>query len=284
MSERVSLASYYSQFVRRLVKDSSEWARDNIVVACIAAVLPALILSLRDRNKPLDWWMTTTIILVYAAMFFAYFSWHILRTPWKMDADRRTTIWLLEERNNTLQTEINQIHEVKPKIILREPGAKHVETITLSRRGVIVAIAPFVSVRFINKPTGNFPNSVARDVRAKIRFLDSSGNLVLQMDGRWSDSDQPSTRAFGSSRNDLLAIDFGIEEEHSLDIAFRDPQSGEFVAWNNDNYNYPNFKKPEHLLAGKEFTVHICLRAVWIDSDFSLKFRAGSNGQILIDD
>jgi hypothetical protein len=133
----------------------------------------------------------------------------------------------------------------------------------------------------VNAPPGlPFPNSVALGVRARIRFLEATpgGKLLLMIDGKWCDSDQPSIRNWQQFRNDLLKMDFGIEEEHSLDIAFRDDRTGEFYAFNNDNYGHPQMKKPEHLLSGQKFLVRITLTGPWVDETFEFVFANESFG------
>ena len=73
-------------------------------------------------------------------------------------------------------------------------------------------------------------------------------------------------------------MDFGIEEERSLDIAFRDEFTGEFYAFNNDNYTYPQMKKPEHLLSGGRFLIRISLLGPWVDQTYELLFSNDSQG------
>jgi hypothetical protein len=92
------------------------------------------------------------------------------------------------------------------------------------------------------------------------------------MDGRWDDKDQPSLRQSTQSKRDLLLADFNFEEERNLDIAFFDTTSNEFVAFNNDNFNCQNQKKPEHVLKGDRFRAEIRLVAVYVDVTYSVVF------------
>jgi hypothetical protein len=125
---------------------------------------------------------------------------------------------------------------------------------------------------------GNYPRSIAQAALARVRFYDLNNRLLLDMQGRWADSTQPSVRNFRESITDLLRMDFGINEEHSLDIVFRDTD-GRFVAWNNDNYNYPDMRKPEHVLIGDAFAVEVQLSAAWVDETYRFQFSAaGSQG------
>ena len=191
----------------------------------------------------------------------------------------------IQLEQDELAAKLRELEETKPHIVLREPGARHIETIALSDGRVVILRAEFVKVRFVNKPQHHSPTSVAERVRAKIRFLDEEGRLVLEMDGRWDDSDQPTLRHPTLTRQDLLGTRFDIEEEHNLDIAFLDPATKEFVAFNNDNYNYQNAKKPEHVLKGRSFTAQIRLVAVKVDETFSVEFAAsGARGNVEIVD
>ena len=131
--------------------------------------------------------------------------------------------------------------------------------------------------RFVNDPPHPYPNAIAKEIVAKIRFFRAE-SLLLEIDGRWADSDQPSLRDIRQSRNDLLRTQFAIGEEHDLDIAFRDPVTGTCFAWNNDNYNYPDMRKPEHRMDGDLFRVEVRLRGPWVDESFTFQFRNASGG------
>jgi|HubBroStandDraft_1064217.scaffolds.fasta_scaffold102598_2 hypothetical protein len=180
-----------------------------------------------------------------------------------------------DKEANEAESKLEVIEQTKPKIVLRQPGAEYVEHVTRAVNGRPLSTAPFIKVRLVNQPTGNYPGSIAHAVMARVKFYDLNGRLLLDMQGRWADSDQPSIRDFRESRNDLLRMDFGIDDEHSLDIAFRDAD-GSFVAWNNDNYNYPEMRKPEHVLTGDCFQVEIKLSAAWVDETFKFEFSAAS--------
>jgi hypothetical protein len=184
-----------------------------------------------------------------------------------------------ERQRDEYYSKLQQIEQARPHIILREPHAEYVEPVHIQAVGSTTTAVSLIRVRFVNSPTGPpLPNSVARGVRAKVRFFESApeGRLLLMIEGKWAESDQPSIRDFRDYRNDLLKIDFGIEEEHSLDIAFRDDQTGEFYAFNHDNYSYPQMKKPEHLLAGQHFLVRISLFGPWVDETFEFLFANDS--------
>jgi len=185
-----------------------------------------------------------------------------------------------ERQRDEYRLKLEQIEEANPHIVLREPGAAYIEAVTIQAIGNVTNNVSFIKVRFVNKPRVPSPNSVARDVRVKLRFFEPvpGGRLVLAIDGRWADSDQPSIRDWRQSRPDLLKMQFGIEEERSLDVAFRDDQTGESYAFNNENCHYPLMKKPEHLLVGQQFRVRISLLGPWVDETFEFYFVNDSQG------
>jgi len=185
-----------------------------------------------------------------------------------------------ERQRVEYRLKLKQIEEAKPHIVLREPDAAYIAPVNIQAIGNVMNAVSFMTVRFVNQPQGPFPNSVARDVRVKLRFFEPvpGGRLLLAIDGRWGDSDQPSIRDWRQSRTDLLRMGFGIEEERSLDVAFRDDQTGEFYAFNNENCHYPLMKKPEHLLVGQRFMVRISLLGPWVDETFEFQFANDSGG------
>jgi len=183
-----------------------------------------------------------------------------------------------ERQRDEYRLKPEQIEEANPHIVLREPGAAYIEAVTIQAIGNVTNNVSFIKVRFVNKPRVPSPNSVARDVRVKLRFFEPvpGGRLVLAIDGRWADGKQTSIRDWRESRPDLFRAEFGIEEEHTLDVAFRDDQTGEFYAFTNENCHYPLMKKPEHLLVGQHFTVRISLLGPWVDETFEFQFANDS--------
>jgi hypothetical protein len=285
MDSQDTFFKYYGQFLIRWLKDSYEWPRDNGFVAGIMAVLPPLVVFLRDHTFAIDWKLFWTTLFLYGILIAAYLLIQAVRTPWKLDRERSKDAIRITSENAELLQQKRDFDETRPNIVLREPEARHVQTLSLGDGHVVILTAQFVKVRFVNKPAKNSPSAIAHGVSAKVKFLNDKGHLVLEMDGRWDDSDQPSLRHSAQSKRDLLLADFGIEEERNLDIAFRDPSSNTFVAFNNDNYNYQNVKKPEHILVGDRFTAEIKLVGVHVDTTFSVEFAAGgTRGDVAIVD
>ena len=264
--------NYYGRFFQKFWEDFVDWPRDNIVVAGIATIAPPLVVYLRNPHVAPDWELLKTTLWFYLALLGAYTILQLIRTPWKIDTEKSLAFSTLQGENTGLLNEKREFDEAKPNIILREPDARHIQDIPLSDGRVIIRIVPFVKVRFVNRPAKHTESAIAHGVSAKIKFFNVAGQMVLEMDGRWDDKDQPSLRQSTQSKRDLLLADFNFEEERNLDIAFFDTTSNEFVAFNNDNYNYQSQKKPEHVLKGDQFRVEIRLVAVHVDVIYSLVF------------
>lgn len=193
--------------------------------------------------------------------------------------------WYLEHRTSSERAaRLDQIERAKPKIKLRQPGAVYSELTALNfsdkqGRAIVSFNVPFLKVRFVNDPEHSYPATQANGVRAKINYHRCSEDVpVLSIDGRWAESDQPPLYNPAASKAHLLPTTFGHGEEHSLDIAYRDAESGQYFAWNNDNYNYPGFRYDRHRLDGDCFRVEIRLRGDFVDEKFSFTFRVTQLG------
>jgi hypothetical protein len=192
--------------------------------------------------------------------------------------------WIEHKRSSELTARLEEIERAMPEIKLKQPGAVYSEPTALNfsdlqGRSVASFNVPFLKVRFVNDPDHSHPAAKANGVRAKINYYRCSDNaLVLSIDGRWAESDQPPLYNPAASKAHLLPTTFGHGEEHSLDIAYRDPQNGQFYAWNNDNYNYRGFRYDRHRLEGDCFRVEVRLRGDLVDETFSFTFRTSANG------
>jgi HAMP domain-containing protein len=171
------------------------------------------------------------------------------------------------------QKALDEIENARPRLMLNEPGAiasgPIAQTFSNPISGKILKqrIDNFLTVRFINDPPLSVPSSKAT-VLATIEYYRCSDDaLVFSLDGRWSDTTQPSGISPLESKTHLLATTFSQGQKHSLDIAFCDGETGKYYAWNNDNYNAVNefYVYPAHLLDGERFRIHIRLRGDWVD-------------------
>lgn len=187
-----------------------------------------------------------------------------------------------EVQRDRYAARLQEIEEAKPHIILRNP---YTERVKVNQNGVVALVANVLRVRLENLPQSHYPNNEAKAVIAKVSFYDSSGNFLIDMDGRWTDSAQP-VGPHWQSVVPLLETDFRIGAKHDLDIAFRDSSitylemNPGFVALNNDNFRFPGWKKPEHILVGERFLAKIRISAVWVNAEFSVEFWAMPRAEI----
>ena len=279
-----TFSNYYLSFFKRFWKDFVGWPRDNVLVAGIAAIAPPLVLYIYSPDKAPDWELLKATVKVYLAFLGVYSAIHLIRVPWVIDRERLRAIARLEGEKTELVNDKRTFEEAKPKIVLREPKARHVQQVALSDGRAVIHDVLFIKIRFVNRPARHSESAIARQVSAKVKFFDEGGRLILEMDGRWDDKDQPSGRPFTQTKRALLLADFSFEEEHNLDIGFWDGKAKEFVAFNNDNYNYQTMKKPEHILQGNRFKAEIRLVGVHVDETYTVEFCANDREVIIIDE
>src|SRR5262249_37736344 len=147
-------------------------------------------------------------------------------------------------------------------------------TVNSEMRPAIV-VGPECSVirfRLANEPIVPEENSVARQIRATLKFYNASGERLFEMDGRWSDSPQPSQRDPGQDIIKILAVDFPIGQRRSLDIAFKDKAKGDCYGVNNDSWQFPELKNPAWRLPLGTILVVVDITGVRVKCTARLQF------------
>jgi hypothetical protein len=140
-------------------------------------------------------------------------------------------------------------------------------------------------VKLENAPPHPYPNSEAKNVTATISFYDHLGKLLIaDMDARWTASTQP-VGPHTQSIVPLLGMDLGIGVKRDLDIAFAattpyKTPSPSLVALNNDNFRFTCWEKPDHVLQGERLVAEVHVRAIWVDTKFSVEFWVLPHGEI----
>ena len=182
--------------------------------------------------------------------------------------------WRENKARTTAEKALADIENARPRIILKQPDPIYIEDVVFGGLNMKGFVTDFLKVRLVNTPSAPHPNSNADGVKADIRFFrDGDDKLLLEIEGRWADSDQPTDRKSTESRNDLLRARFGIGDIHELDIAYRDRRTAKCYAWNNYNYDFPDLTNPDHLLDGETFQVEVHLIGTWVDETFHFRFR-----------
>jgi hypothetical protein len=177
----------------------------------------------------------------------------------------------LLQRNAKLHGELWEIKEATPTIKLKLPGAVHCIPVW---QGPNIRV-PFLRVRFWNDPPASYPKAVGKGVRAFVRFFPNGHSVSsLEVPARWSESDQPDTTKPHISTAPLEETTFSFGESKTVDIAYISSVDGRCYAWNNENYKYPGFLTPGHLLDAIGYCVEVRLRGEYLDETFKFHFWA----------
>lgn len=188
----------------------------------------------------------------------------------------------LEERMSRAEKKIKDIEDAKPCIVVRDV---YTEKVSVNQNGLLVCIANVLRISLENAPPHPYPNSEAKNVIATISFYDHFGKLLIaDMDARWTASAQP-VGPHTESIVPLLGMDLGIGVKRDLDIAFAaispyKAPSPNLVALNNDNFRFTCWERPDRVLRGTRFVAKVHVRAVWVDTKFSVEFWVLPYGEI----
>jgi hypothetical protein len=153
---------------------------------------------------------------------------------------------------------------------------------------------PFIRLRLSNEPHVPSERGEAKQVRASVEYWHNSEKLLV-LDGRWSHMPEPTPppvkpaiRSLSRAPKpapppedpikELLAVDFLIGEERSLDIAFKDISKNICYAFNNDSF-IAGIKNARFRLYGDLVTVKVRLTGINVDSRVVFKFRDLGNGK-----
>jgi hypothetical protein len=282
--DRLSFLGFYRRVFRDAWEAAKIWVRDNVFVAGVMATVPAIAIYLADHSHAIDWPVMRLTLCMYAGLLILYYAFHLIRAPWLLHRSKEEQLIAADDERDSYAAKLREIEDDKPEIV--QAGAV-VEPIGFGIQGSMTPYftAEFVKMRFVNKPKGNSERAIARAVRAKIKFIDSDSKaLLLEIDGRWDSTDQPSTRQYGTTRNDLLPMNFGIEEAQQIDIAFWDAGIRKFVGFNNDSYNFAlyGYKKPGYELSAGPITAEIRLVGIGVNKTFSMTFGTDLQGRVVL--
>jgi hypothetical protein len=137
----------------------------------------------------------------------------------------------------------------------------------------------YIHVPISNKQKSRTPNSVAKQVFAKLVFFDLDGSVIGNekgVDARWEKSRQPSAY---ENFEELRFIDILPEDEQGVDIASRGVRGGCWYIMNNNSYKQIEY--PENALKEDGFYFQLQLNGSNIfKKSVSYQFLSkGSNGK-----
>lgn len=174
----------------------------------------------------------------------------------------------LEELGRLIQAS-NSVPADRPRIELNGDAAFHVESVGFVHRSSRFE-ADVMSLRLINRPSGNSLDCCARDVRASFQVFGPGAEKLPSVDARWSDTQQPQVSTKGGIIRMIeppqLAVDFGINEAHQLNLVLKKAGSQYCYLFNNDSYLAPDFEKAAWRMEPGDYRVVVRISGVGVDS------------------
>lgn len=122
----------------------------------------------------------------------------------------------------------------------------------------------FAHVQFVNEPKISVENATAKRVWADITFYNSNKESVFNnIKGRWGDKNQPQRLDLHQIKKDLIQVDFSPNElEWELDIAMRHETEKIGFVFNNDSYEFDEFRREDLALREKKYFVKVILKGI----------------------
>lgn len=142
----------------------------------------------------------------------------------------------------------------------------------------------FAHVPISNNPPIRSERAAATQVIARIAFFrPNTERSLVDVIGRWSETEQPATRSPYASIADLRRMDFPPNgEPHDLDIALKHPQDDCCYGFDDESCRLPGWRKDAFKLDGELFDVCVTLQGVGMDGDvvewFTLRNLASGGG------
>lgn len=236
-----SFLSYYVRFCQKFWEDFTDWPRDNVIVAGVAAIAPPLALYLRDPHKDIDWGLIKTTLWIYLGFFGVYIIIRAFRVPWKLDRERADTASRITVENNELiqknkeiesklhalqaSANVAPVHNIyfpAPPVPLKPEPLKHNVQCAGVDAGEMAARIGFINIETPNQEVGNFHRA-----RLKVRYsLAHSGEEVaLVFPARWIGSDEDEISIEFVPRYAVLAVYIGNQWHGVETIEVFTPQS-----------------------------------------------------------
>ena len=128
-----------------------------------------------------------------------------------------------------------------------------------------------LNLLFGNGADGLSDDCIARNVIANIQFLDSSDDLLCEVDaGRWGDADQPCDRKI--SLVTLRRAEFSIGDTRELNLAIKFFSDGHCYGLDND-YVATGGTKPSLQIMEGIITARVRLRGIGVCSEWIIRFE-----------
>lgn len=125
-----SFAVYLRDIRRVFLQETKSWARDNILVPGVFAVLTTVVAFLLLQQRKPDYRDTLTYLLALALGLLAFVKVQLIRAPWKLDQERHAQIELNERQMQKLAGELEEERKRPGPILyveLPQPNPRTVE-------------------------------------------------------------------------------------------------------------------------------------------------------------
>jgi hypothetical protein len=186
--------SYYRSFVCQLWRDAGGWARDNILWAALMVAVPFGVAALLHSGKP-DWQFLRITMSCYAALFLLYIAVHSVRTPWKLDKERRKEIRGKQTEIDCKQAEIEdyraklaeserKLHDGRPQLnllVLADEVMKWNEgQLPFDIQNSGQRPARFIDIRSVQSETGKYKLQL-KVVHREVLIPNSRPNVLFEV-------------------------------------------------------------------------------------------------------
>jgi hypothetical protein len=182
-----------------------------------------------------------------------------------------------QERGKRLEL----IDKRKPRLSVSKDGFHRIEAAFqlkyLNDDGSLLHATSFpfrsLLLRIENDPIQSAVESVATDVNARLFFFKSDGQELFNIEGRWSDSTQPSNLERHRTAAELKTATIPIGSYRDLDLVLKYNHEARCHAVNNVSYGFDLFQNPAWRMDAGDYQIVVRLRGSSVDQTFRLKFR-----------
>jgi hypothetical protein len=238
-----------------------KWGRDLSISTALALAGALILMATGIVSRPEE---RQILILSILAPFVIVFGLHIAyklgTAPWRIHQEH-------ERRINELLDYKKKVEEQEVKLEISP-----LNTFTVLHRfpDRTTENAYALRVLFSNKRKPGLPGKIAKDVQAKISFIDATGKNIPGLKGRWAETDQPELRGPLASKLDLLRVDFFVGSDLQLDLAAKFIADAQCFAIDNDSF--PMIRHERTMLTGPLIKAVVELQAVNVHQLFEVEF------------
>jgi hypothetical protein len=169
----------------------------------------------------------------------------------------------------------------RPRLVIPQSGFRRIDAAFqqkyLNGDGTLLHATsyPFRSLvlQVDNDPLESSAESVATEVSARLYFLDAEAHELFNIEGRWSDSTQPSNLERHRTPAELKTATIPIGSYRILDLVLKYDHESRCHAVNNESYGFDLFQNPAWRLQEGCHQIRVRLRGPNVDQIFLLNFR-----------